>query len=119
MIYVVIGRVDKSKQVAKIGYSKHPEKRIKEIQGMCPLKLELICTFKGNYETESALHYYFRDKKLPYTKEWFKVEGELKNIIQHYRGNNSNPKSVQDFLIKGVGGKKKARDKLRSLQTNL
>ena len=31
MIYVIIGRIDKSKQVAKIGYSKHPEKRIKEI----------------------------------------------------------------------------------------
>ena len=117
MIYVLLGRIDKSRQVVKIGYSKHPEKRIKEIQGMCPLKLELICTFKGNYETEAALHYYFKNKKLTYTKEWFKVEGELKNIVHYYRGNNNNPKSIQDFISKGAGGKRKAKDKLQTLKT--
>lgn len=114
MIYILLCRATRDKQFVKIGYSKHPEKRMKEIQGMCPLKLKLICTFNGNLETERALHLYYLDKKLPHTREWFKCGGELKESVERFKCSNLAPLSIQDFICSFKG--KRAKHRLKALQ---
>lgn len=44
--------------IYKIGNSKHPEKRVSEVQTGCPFKVSEVARFESNYPTqvESALH---------------------------------------------------------------
>lgn len=55
----------------KIGISKNPEKRIKDLQIGSGIKLTLIHTFetKFSYKLESSLHAYYRSKLIQ--PEWF------------------------------------------------
>lgn len=78
LIYL-IGNLE-SKYV-KIGFSKNPKERIKELQTGCPFKLSVIATFQGNLFTEKALH--LKYNKYNSYGEWFKIEGELKNNIEN------------------------------------
>jgi hypothetical protein len=53
----------------KIGRSKHPKKRLKELQTGCGTKLKLIAVFEGKGSYETTMH----DKLKPWRKkgEWF------------------------------------------------
>ena len=66
----------------KIGTSKHPEKRLKQLQTGNQEKLELICTFKSEYATllESTLHRKY--SHLRENGEWYalSLEDEVKFI---------------------------------------
>ena len=51
--------------IYKIGYSKHPHKRIAEVQVGCPFKVVEVARFESNYPTqvENALHKRFGFQK--------------------------------------------------------
>ena len=65
----------KNRQYVKIGYSKNPYGRIKEVQTGCPLELMLIGYVKGDLKEERRIHEMFNR----YRKhgEWFAVTGDL------------------------------------------
>ncbi|QDN64283.1 GIY-YIG nuclease family protein [Streptomyces sp. S1D4-14] len=58
-------------RIAKIGYSKAPEKRLWFLQVGSPDELLLLATFEGGQDLEAALHRYFR----AYHRrgEWFEL----------------------------------------------
>jgi len=117
MIYVLLSSKVNGVQFVKIGYSKDPIRRYKEIQYMCPLKLKLIITMNGNLETEAAIHRYYEEYRVKHTNEWFTVNKELKATIEYWRSKDISPKSVADFIY--AGSKHRAKDKLRNLYPDL
>jgi hypothetical protein len=55
----------------KIGRSKNPEKRLKQLQTGSPNKLKLIASFKEEGWRESELHEHLREWKVRSNGEWF------------------------------------------------
>jgi hypothetical protein len=74
MIYFI-----QSKQYVKIGFSDNPESRLKELQTGSPVKLKLLGTMPGCFQTESELHKIFSHKRT--NGEWFRYDGFLKSCI--------------------------------------
>jgi len=62
--YVYLFNVEGT-DVYKIGYSKHPKKRIAEVQVGCPYRVTEVARFKSEYPTqvESKLHRQFGMQK--------------------------------------------------------
>lgn len=63
--------------IYKIGYSKHPDRRVCELQTSCPFKVLEVARFESNYPTqvENALHKKFgMQKKDEYDRE---LQGEF------------------------------------------
>lgn len=73
MKYVYLFNVEGT-NVYKIGNSKHPEKRLLQLQTGNPIKIEFVKAFESKYATqlESFLHRKFKLKK------YSENEGELK-----------------------------------------
>lgn len=72
----------------KIGASKHPKKRLKELQTASDEKLELIYTFKSKFgiKLEKAIQRFLRS----YIKngEWFEIDIEkIKEICEKTHNN--------------------------------
>lgn len=63
----------------KIGYSKCPERRIKEIQTGCPFSVCILGKLAGTPSYEKELHKKFQCERT--NGEWFKVSEEIKKII--------------------------------------
>lgn len=64
----------------KIGYSKNPEKRLKELQTSHHSKLSIYTVFRGDRLVEKKLHQIYKSHKT--MGEWFKFNGtELKTKI--------------------------------------
>lgn len=61
MKYVYLFNLDGT-NIYKIGYSKHPSKRIEEIQTGCPFKVVEVARFESNYPTqvEASMHKKFQ-----------------------------------------------------------
>jgi hypothetical protein len=59
--------------IYKIGISKHPDKRLKQIQRKCPIPLTLIYTNFGHDDefAERYLHVHFKRQRVK--GEWFKL----------------------------------------------
>jgi len=110
MIYFITGRANKQDKYVKIGYSKNPEVRLKQLQTGCPIKLKLQYIMSGSFETEKALHIYYEKYRVPHSKEWFYFRGELKENLIHAP---KNCKSIQQFVCSF--SKKRSRDKLKTL----
>ncbi|MBL1086790.1 GIY-YIG nuclease family protein [Streptomyces actinomycinicus] len=60
-------------QTVKIGRSRDVEQRLRALQSMSPLPLQLLCTFPGGAELEAALHRYFAAQRTH--GEWFDLSG--------------------------------------------
>ena len=76
-IYIIqLGDTD----IYKIGISKDPNKRIRQLQFKCPIPLKLIFTnFGHDYEfAEKYLHLHFRNQRVK--GEWFELSAE--DILQ-------------------------------------
>lgn len=72
-IYIIqLGDTD----IYKIGFSKDPDKRIKQLQSKCPIPLKIIYTnFGHDYEfVEKYLHYQYREQRVK--GEWFQLSTE-------------------------------------------
>lgn len=65
----------------KIGFSKHPEKRVNSIMTSSPFELELLGVINGTLEEEQALHQRF--SHLRAHREWFEATPELRAYIAH------------------------------------
>lgn len=66
--------------VCKIGFTKNPLNRLKQVQTGCPYKLEIVLVINGSVKVEKALHRKY--KKFKTNGEWFLFRGELKESIQ-------------------------------------
>lgn len=77
----------------KIGYSKNPKKRIQSIQTGCPFPLTILRTEKGNVDHEKRYHDKF--KKFNTYGEWFKIEGELSELLGVKKTNISKNKEKE------------------------
>ena len=70
---------DERCNVCKIGFSKNPESRLKEIQTSYPFKLKLECYVAGTIEDEGKLHRTFKSYRL--MGEWFEYNHEIKKVF--------------------------------------
>jgi hypothetical protein len=61
---------NKSKTGIKIGFSKHPMKRLKQLQTSNPDELEILYLLEGSKDTEQYFHRYFSDV-YNIKNEWF------------------------------------------------
>ena len=64
----------------KIGYTRTPYNRVREIQRMSPYKLTLLKVIEGDKEHESKLHLRFRHIRLH--GEWFEPDDSLIEFIK-------------------------------------
>ena len=55
----------------KIGRSKHPEKRLKQLQTGSPYKLKLVLVLKNEGAYEKSLHRLFPKREIKCKGEWF------------------------------------------------
>ncbi|MFF0087374.1 GIY-YIG nuclease family protein [Streptomyces canus] len=83
----VIGAVDSP--VAKIGVSADPERRLRQIQAMSPLRLEILWKCTGGYPLEGRLH--ARLRAYHSHGEWFDFQ-------------DRDPVAVVQTALHGVGG---------------
>lgn len=76
MLYIISNH----KGQVKIGISKHPEKRLKQLQtgNPHPLKLEGVFHVEDYYE--KRLHYLLRNFKARHKGEWFNIS--VKNMFE-------------------------------------
>ncbi len=72
MLYLI----SNNQNQVKIGWSKHPEKRVRELQTGTADKLRLVRTFNVEKYYEKRLHYLLRDFKTRHNGEWFKISPE-------------------------------------------
>lgn len=68
----------------KIGYSKDPIRRVKELQtgSSSPLRLVFFCYCSGSVRIERSLHEYFKQRKTRESGEWFSLTFEEVVMIQ-------------------------------------
>jgi hypothetical protein len=64
----------------KIGMTNDPDKRLQQIQCMCPIKLHLIWARPAPYQLERALHRHFAAQRSH--GEWFTFEEDPLPLIQ-------------------------------------
>ena len=79
MIYFI---ADLKAELVKIGYSINPDSRLQQLQTGYPDKLYIICVEEGDYNKEKEYHHLYSEYKL-YSKEWFKLEGRLKEFLMN------------------------------------
>lgn len=75
-VYFIKGNVTGN---IKIGFSMHPEKRVKQLQTGAGEKLELLCKIQGSQSKERELHRKF--KKQHIHGDWFHPSPELESLI--------------------------------------
>jgi hypothetical protein len=63
----------------KIGYTYRLEKRLRDIQMYCPIKLTVLCSIPGDEGKERELHRKF--KHLRIHGEWFRISDEIIEYI--------------------------------------
>lgn len=71
--------VDYNKKEVKIGYSKHPQQRLKELSTSYPGKLELAKVIPGTVKDERKYHQIFCHSKI--CREWFTLTPEIEEFI--------------------------------------
>jgi len=65
----------------KIGHSRYPASRLRELQTGCPDALTLLGSVRGPVELEKALHLYFSDERVRSDGEWFRSSERLLRTI--------------------------------------
>ena len=79
MIYFI---ADLRANLVKIGYSINPDNRLKQLQTSYPDKLYIVFVEEGDYDKEKEYHSLYSEYKL-YSKEWFKIDGKLKEYLMN------------------------------------
>ena len=92
MIYFI---ADTNKDVVKIGVSKSPKKRLKQLQTSNSNKLVLLGYIDGEKEQEKYLHNLFSKHKL--SGEWFILNDEIIDYI--------NSVNLIDCFVGRIDGK--------------
>ena len=80
MVYII-----KRDNEYKVGYSKHPEKRLKQLQTGNGQRLELLKVYNGGKELERKIQDKLRShiigKQSNLVGEWFKISDKWLNVI--------------------------------------
>lgn len=88
--------------MVKLGYSKDPGKRLKELQTGNPYTIEVLATVPGSIELEQVLHVWFAD--LAYRGEWFcfpqrdQVD-QLREALNSFRGMDGCPFEWMELYV--------------------
>lgn len=68
----------------KIGYTDaEPAERLRQLQTGCPLELRLLASSPGTENDEADLHQQFQHLRI--RGEWFKIDDELRSVINVMR----------------------------------
>jgi hypothetical protein len=86
---------DLEKDVVKIGISKNPKKRLKQLQTSNSNRLALLGFIEGNLDKERYLQTYFRKYWL--SGEWFKLNDFVLDYI--------NSVNLMDCFVDRIDGK--------------
>lgn len=86
-VYAILAR--KVNRV-KIGYSKDPKRRLRDMITSCPVKLELLGFIPGSLSLESLLHEEAQKRRI--RGEWFEYSGSAKSIAN----------AIRDFDLKRI-----------------
>jgi hypothetical protein len=76
--------VDYTNYKAKIGYSKFPQQRLKQLSTGYPGKLELAKLIPGTVKDERKYHQVFCHSKI--CREWFTLTPEIEEFISRKAG---------------------------------
>ena len=76
--------VDYTNYKAKIGYSKFPQQRLKQLSTGYPGKLELAKLIPGTVKDERKYHQVFCNSKI--CREWFTLTPEIEEFISRKAG---------------------------------
>jgi len=114
----------------KIGFSHRPTERLKDLQTSHHLKLELLATMPGSYQTEARLHKQFAHLKQK--GEWFVSRPELIEYIDRLNGKRKPkepeiagdpPRTPDPDVCRTIAGliksRRSASPQKRLLMTNL
>lgn len=81
MKHVYFLRPEGERGPIKIGCSKMPTTRLRDVEIWSPIKLELIVAVEGDHREESILHQMFGDQRRH--GEWFEYTDQLGQVIQY------------------------------------
>ena len=90
MVYFIKSSCNK---FVKIGYSKDPTTRLKELQTANPYKLSIVFTCEGGYQTEIGFHELFSQYRT--RGEWFSITGKLKVAMKVLNTGFSSAKELE------------------------
>ena len=90
MIYLI---TNKASNTCKIGYSRTPQQRIKELQTSNPFKLNLDFIINGDFTREKEIHNLFNNYRL--NGEWF----NLNDLILNYFKEESLKPLIKEILV--------------------
>ena len=79
-VYIIY---NKENEICKVGWSKAPRKRLKNLQVGCPYKLSIMFYFKACKNDEKNLHKILKEHSL--VGEWFKLSQDLLDKINDYK----------------------------------
>lgn len=85
----------KEQGIVKIGYSKNPLQRLKQLQTSSPYFLELFGTVEGDLITEQELQDQFSHYNM--VGEWFEYSSELEGFIEHMNEIKPNMVTVSAY----------------------
>ena len=97
---------DLEKDVVKIGVSKNPKSRLKQLQTSNSNKLALLGYIEGNFPEEKQLHLYFGKYKKE--GEWFSLDKD--NFIIDY----INSVNIMDCFVDRIQGKVYILNKMKN-----
>ncbi len=66
----------------KIGWSKDIHARMNQIRTGCPVEIAVLLTKRARQSAEFALHRRFADQRVWTNREWFTLEGPIREFIQ-------------------------------------
>lgn len=68
--------------IVKIGYSRDPSRRMRELQSVIPFELEMLGYLTASAKAERALHVSFHPVKHSLLEEWFNLSPDLRAAIE-------------------------------------
>jgi Meiotically up-regulated gene 113 len=80
MLYLI---APTSRTVAKLGYSKNPQQRLKQLQTGHSAPLELLATRRGTMADEAKFHQWLSPDRT--SGEWFKWSDKIEQILTNWR----------------------------------
>lgn len=82
----------------KIGRTNNLDRRFRELKTGAPKELRLVAAMEGESETESALHYMFRDLRVE--GEWFRY-AKLTEAVCHLLSQGLSIRNLRDLEREG------------------
>lgn len=100
MIYFII---KEDLHAVKIGYSKHPEKRLKEFETYNDQALHLLFVIEsGDYKLEKVFHDFLKNKNKHIIREWFRYDIHVRsylNDIYEWMNNSHNILQFNESIL--------------------